>query len=273
MNHHRGARSATTLACVGLACFADHFSDRINSPLGTVLLILFNIVLFTVAIWHFKKAWWLTAILILSMITVPFKTKADPQPKVILCWIIGGAVVIGGSYAAYKIYKCAKRNLYPPAPPTNAPPPQAWPDQGLGAHTASFDSWTNYPMVDLEIDESAAGSNWVDWQGYPIAYCFAGMITNLSMNGSNYCYQESVDLRSWIPMVLSITGWVSQVNGLDYNQISVTYRNGQAFSTNWHHIDSTGTNAVLIGTVGRGFPVEKSGSRFFKLAAVGPSAQ
>lgn len=276
MNTHRAARTATTLACVGIACLIDHFlSDRISTRWGTALLILVNIVLFSAAVWHFKKAWWLTSVLIASMITLPVKTASgDSKPQVILCIIVGGVILIGGSYAAYKIYKCAKKNLNPPPPPTNAPPnnkPGEW--DAAPMRTMAATSWADLPCADIAVDDNVATNGWTDWQGNPIAYAFGGTITNFVRNGQTHFFQSSTNLTGWSVLSLAITGWVSQVNGMDSNQVSITYHNGKPLCTNWHRVDNTQTNAVLLGTTGHPFPVEGNGFKFFKLAPLAAAPQ
>jgi hypothetical protein len=127
--------------------------------------------------------------------------------------------------------------------------------------------------MELAIDDSVTTSNWVDWQGNHIAYAFGGTITNLMLNGTNYAYHRSEDLKTWIPMTMTVTGWVSQVNGMDSNQVFITYYDGQPCTTNWAKVDSTGTNAISLGSVG-GFAIDKTKQReFFKLARIAASAQ
>lgn len=196
-----------------------------------------------------------------DLIVLPSSTSGDMYPQISLCMIVGGAIIIGGSYVAYRIYKCAKKNLNPPPPPTNAPPANnngGWPDVNPNAPKV-----TSLPpgndISDFSMDDNVITNGWKDWQGNLISWAFSGNVTDWKLGTNTWAFHSSSNLINWDVQSVIVTGWVSQAaSGLDSNSIIILYTpQGKPFSTNWCRYDQTGTNTTIIGKLD-GPPIDKT---------------
>lgn len=190
------------------------------------------------------------------------------RPNIGLCEAIAGMIIIGvGVYVGYKLYKCAKKALYPTnAPPTNGPPNDNDPSPPgqksmrrltLKANAtlttttmAQFDTSSIEPM-------DCSDQGWTDWQGNPYVTYVTGTVTNYSTATSTNGFKSSTDLVNWKATYISFQTWTSEnPPGFPTNSLTITYdESGVPFATNWCSVDYTGTNIVPIGYVS-GVPID-----------------
>lgn len=199
--------------------------------------------------------------------------------------ILGGAAAASGGYAAYRLYKCAKRLLYPTnSPPTNPPPNQPTnPPSSSSSSRANaygdaitaagntfgirlplmYPEGATFTLTNLEestavADVSSAG--WTDWQGNPVTLEFSIVIwpTN-RVSQAGFLYEpSSTNLIDWVTESISITGWVSSASSscanCDTNVITVSYdQYGNPFYTNWYSLQRVTNSAVDFKSLPLGF--------------------
>lgn len=166
----------------------------------------------------------------------------EPQTSVLLCIVVGTAVLVGGGYAAYKINCWAKKTLYPPPPP---PPPLP---------TNTIPTNTNPPnppklRANGSFDGGCVESSWTDWQGNPMTNVAFGKIlsiTNDDGSGPTNYLQSSTDLIHWTIETFCMTSYMSgdfSVPGRYSvsNSTTIFYdQYGIPFATNW----ACGTNQI-----------------------------
>lgn len=96
------------------------------------------VFIIAIAVWWVAFGWFgdKLGLPLALLLLLPSPSKADEQP--ILPWVIGGVVLVGGSYVAYKVVRFCQHHF--PPPPTNDTPAQVY---GAGDDYAA--AWTYAP--------------------------------------------------------------------------------------------------------------------------------
>jgi hypothetical protein len=216
-------------------------------------------------------------------------TGGTIEPKVGLpcAIVVGGLVLAGGSYAAYKIYCWANRLLNPTNPPptnppptnppatnppaTNSPPKKVMTKAQTVTATSSLVFIGELETNNLAMDSSVSSKGWTDWQGNPICYYLEGTATGSTTATATNRFQTSTNLINWETEAYSFVAWVSAGPSRygTSNTITILYdKTGCPVSTNWTTI-ADGTNVVFLGSTVTTVPV-RSGvpALFYRTAPV-----
>ncbi len=204
----------------------------------------------------------------------------EKTAQVGLCgFIVGGFVIAGGAYIAYKLYKCAEKLLYPPPPPPPPPattnsPPRTNKLMSIIASAGSSSFVVSDPLnMDWIALRDISQNGWYDWEGNLYTLAFGGSITNVPIGTNTGWFQSSPDLKTWTNSPVSIIVYVSETPfGVQTNVVTVVYDNERIpFATNWSSLTVSGGNSYStpIASV-TGVPVRTNRTKQFYRTLVTP---